>query len=117
MPIQIRRTKSSQEPTGLLEGQLSVNLTVPPRLWVGAPDLPDGRLLIVGGDYVSQRQVDDAIDVLRAEVASQYVRIAGAGTRVAPPTGRADLPATQQYVDNAIQALREEIAEQYVRIA
>lgn len=49
MAMQIRRTRSTNPPTGLQEGQLSVNLTDPAQLWVGDPEAPQERRLISSG--------------------------------------------------------------------
>jgi hypothetical protein len=59
-PLQIHRTDSSGPPTGLAEGQLSVEMNLtPPALWVGVPTAldPSGRKLInVGADALPRVQ-------------------------------------------------------------
>lgn len=61
MPLQIRRTPTvNNPPSGLLPGQLSVEMAnTPPRLWVGVPTAinPSGRLQL--NDFVTSQQLSD----------------------------------------------------------
>jgi hypothetical protein len=106
--VQIRRTVISDlPPTGLLEGELAVELGTPTRLWVGVPvgiD-PAGRKLIIDVSAPGTQFVDVTGDTMTGPLV-----LSGAPT--------IDLHAsTKKYVDDLLTAAIGALAATYVDAA
>lgn len=85
MPMQIRRTLTANNPpTGLAEGQLSVEMaSTPPKLWVGVPVAISSNQRVQLNDFATQAWVTSQITALSVVPAggTQYqALIKGAGT-------------------------------------
>lgn len=63
MPLQIRRTQTANAaPTGLLPGQLSVEMaSTPPKLWCGVPVGINAQQRVQLNDFVTSQQLTDAV--------------------------------------------------------
>ena len=80
--VQINRTATpNNPPTGLLEGELSVEMADPTRLWVGVPTTidPSGVKLLYSVDYYTKAEADSKFVELTGDMMTGPLTVAQGG--------------------------------------